>query len=105
MSKKPLLWQDATILLYNSNLLISSYKEKLTAASTGTSWPARSLVRRGVIIIAPIVEHLQILKKILYIKEKKKLKRPTTFKNKQVNVEVYIYVVMSTESATFPLEM
>lgn len=32
---------------------------KLTTASTGTSWPARSLVRRGVMIMAPIVEHLR----------------------------------------------
>ena len=70
MSKKPLLWQDATILLYNSILLLSSYKEKLTAASTGTSWPARSLVRRGVIIIAPIVEHLQIKEHIIYKRKK-----------------------------------
>lgn len=31
----------------------------LTAASTGTSWPARIFVRRGVITIAPIVEHLK----------------------------------------------
>jgi hypothetical protein len=30
-----------------------------TAASTGTSWPARSLVRSGVIAIAPIVEQLE----------------------------------------------
>lgn len=33
--------------------------EHLTAASTGTSCPARSLVSRGVIMIAPIVEQLQ----------------------------------------------
>lgn len=30
----------------------------LTAASTGTSCPARSLVSNGVMTIAPIVEHL-----------------------------------------------
>jgi hypothetical protein len=38
---------------------------KLTTASTGTSWPARSLVRSGVIIIAPIVEHLHKAHNIL----------------------------------------
>lgn len=36
---------------------------ELTAASTGTSWPARSLVSSGVIIIAPTVEHLQRVRK------------------------------------------
>lgn len=38
---------------------IKSAREKLTAESTGTSWPAKSLVRSGVITIAPMVEQLQ----------------------------------------------